>query len=88
MNPPKVQASDYIDFLIGTPREASACEAARVQPIDPRAAALDAFSRLLARLEPDPETLWTEVRPHVRRPDGILIVDDPSQPQTTTVWPP
>lgn len=76
MNAPRVTDADYIDFLIATPKEASACEAARVQPSDPKAAAHDAFSRLLARLEPDAETLWNEVRPHVRRADSILIVDD------------
>lgn len=76
MNPPRATDRDYIDFLIGTPREASACEAARVQPAHPHAPAHDAFSRLLARLEPDPEALWHEVRPHVRRADSILVVDD------------
>lgn len=76
MNPPRATDRDYIDFLIGTPREASACEAARVQPPDPTAPAHDAFTRLLARLEPDPEALWQEVRPHVRRGDSILVVDD------------
>ena len=76
MNPPRVTDRDYIDFLIGTPKEASACEAARVQPLDPSAPAHDAFTRLLTRLEPDPETLWLEVRPLVRRSDSILIVDD------------
>ena len=76
MNPPRATDRDYIDFLIGTPREASACEAARVQPPDPAAPAHDAFTRLLARLEPDPDTLWQEVRPHVRRGDSILVVDD------------
>jgi putative transposase len=76
MNPPRATDRDYIDFLIGTPREASACEAARVQPTSPLTPAHDAFTRLLTRLEPDPETLWQEVRPHVRRGDSILIVDD------------
>lgn len=76
MNPPRATDQDYIDFLIGTPREASACEAARVQPAVPNAPAHDAFSRLLARLEPDPETLWHEVRPHVRPADSLLVVDD------------
>jgi putative transposase len=76
MNPPRVTDHDYIDFLIGTPREASACEAARAQPPDPSAPAHDAFTRLLARLEPDPDALWHEVRPHVRRTDSILVVDD------------
>jgi putative transposase len=76
MNPPRVMARDYIDFLIGTPHEASACEAARVQPVGPKAPAHDAFTRLLTRLEPDPEVLWKEVEPLLRRNDGILIVDD------------
>ncbi len=76
MNPPRASDRDYIDFLIGTPKEASACEAARVQPFAPKAPAHDAFTRLLTRLEPDPETLWQEVRPLVRRTDSILIVDD------------
>jgi putative transposase len=76
MNPPRVTGQDYIDFLIGTPRQASACEAARVQPDEPDSPAHDAFSRLLARLEPDAEALWQEVQPHVRRDDAILVVDD------------
>jgi hypothetical protein len=76
MNPPRATDRDYIDFLIGTPKEASACEAARVQPPDPNAPAHDAFTRLLARLEPDPETLWKEAQVLVRRPDGILVAGD------------
>jgi len=47
-----------------------------VQPERPRAPAHDAFTRLLARLGPDPEVLWQEVRARVRRGDGILIIDD------------
>ena len=77
MNPPRASERDYIDFLIATPKVASACEAARCQPADPGAPAHDAFSRLLARLEPDPETLWIEVRPLLLGGgDSILIVDD------------
>ena len=76
MNPPRATDRQYIDFPIGTPKVASACEAARVQPPAANAPAHDAFSRLLARLEPDPETLWQEVRPPVRRADCILVVDD------------
>lgn len=76
MNAPKVQPEDYIDFLIATPNACSATEAARVQPdpIDPPAH--DAFTRLLTRLEPDPETLWTEAQPQVQRTEGVLVVDD------------
>ena len=76
MNPPRANPDDYIQFLLGTPKVASATEAARVQPAKDSAPAHDAFTRLLARLEPDPATLWEEVRPLVRRSDSILVVDD------------
>jgi len=76
MDPPRAGAEDYIDFLLATPRVASATEAARVQPDRPAAPAHDAFTRLPARLEPDPATLWEEVEPLVRRAAGILVLDD------------
>jgi len=76
MNPPRAGAEDYIDFLLATPRVASATEAARVQPERPVAVAHDAFTRLLARLEPDPAAQWEEVEPLVRRAAGILVLDD------------
>ena len=62
MNPPRATDDDYINFLIGSPTVVSATEAARVQPDRPLAPAHDAFTRLLHRLEPDPDTLWNEVR--------------------------
>lgn len=76
MSEPKVQPADYIDFLIATPRAYSAAEAARAQPDLPDRPAHDAFTRLLHRLEPDPETLWQEARPQVRLDAGVLVVDD------------
>jgi hypothetical protein len=76
MNPPRVQPEDYIDFLIATPKAASAVEAAAVQPPRPDAPAHDAFTRLLHRLEPDPETLWQEAKPQVRLAEGVLVLDD------------
>jgi hypothetical protein len=76
MNPPRVRAEDYIDFLIATPKAASATEAARVQPGRPQAPAHDAFTRLLHRLEPDPQALWEEARSQVDLAGGILIIDD------------
>jgi putative transposase len=76
MNAPRVTAEEYIQFLIGTPKVASATEAARVHPPRPRPPAHDAFSRLLARLEPDADTLWREVRPHVTPAGGVLVADD------------
>lgn len=70
MSAPKVQPSDYIDFLIATPKACSGTEAARVQPDDPDAPAHDAFTRLLTRLDPDPATLWTESEPRCVAFDG------------------
>src|SRR6187402_3490771 len=76
MNPARATDVAYIDFLIGSPRAVSATEAARVQPDRPDAPAHDAFTRLLHRLEPDPDALWEEVRPLLRTTGGILVLDD------------
>ncbi len=76
MNPPKCDDQDYINFLVATPRAFSALEAARVQPdgVDPPAH--DAFTRLLHRLEPDPQTLWQEAKEQVTLSSGLLVFDD------------
>jgi putative transposase len=76
MNPPRCTEQDYIHFLVATPKIATCTEAARVQPEQPKAPAHDAFTRLLHRLEPDPDSLWREVRPFVSLQGGILMVDD------------
>lgn len=76
MNPPKCQDEDYINFLVATPRQVSATEAARVQPKQEHPPAHDAFTRLLRRLEPDPETLWGEAQTQVNVEQGILVLDD------------
>ena len=77
MNAPKVKASDYIQFLIASPRVVSGTEAARVHPGNgSQAVAHDAFTRLLHRLEPDPEALWEEARSQVQRGQGVLVLDD------------
>jgi putative transposase len=76
MNPPKCSDEDYINFLIATPRQVSATEAARVQPEAEKAAAHDAFTRLLHRLEPDADTLWREASSQVSLNQGILVIDD------------
>ena len=76
MNPARVRPEDYIDFLIATPDAATAAEAARVQPARADAPAHDAFTRLLHRLEPDPEALWQEARPQVDLACGALVLDD------------
>lgn len=76
MSQAKVQPEDYVQFLLASPRQVTCVEAARVQPDGADPPAHDAFNRLLTRLEPDPETLWGEVRPHVRLGDGVLVLDD------------
>ena len=76
MSAPKVHATDYIQFLIATPKACSGTEAARVQPDQPDPPAHDAFTRLLTRLEPDPETLWRESQTQLDRTDGVLVIDD------------
>jgi len=76
MNAPKCDAEGYINFLVASPRAVSGTEAARAQPEQPDPPAHDAFTRLLHRLEPDPDTLWAEAAPQVRRAGGILVLDD------------
>jgi putative transposase len=67
--------TDCIDFLIASP-EAVSCTEAAAQPPAPDAPAHDAFTRLLRRIVPDPETLWREARAMVHRKGGLLVLDD------------
>jgi len=62
MHSPQCKEEDYINCLIATPRQVSATEAARVQPEQAQSPAHDAFTRLLQRLEPAPETVWREAQ--------------------------
>jgi putative transposase len=62
MNPPKYKATDYINFLIATQKAYSCSEAARVQPEQQQPPAHDAITRLLHRLEPKPDELWSEAQ--------------------------
>jgi putative transposase len=75
MNPPRVTADDYIAFMVAAPDQVTATEAARCQPRRPDAPAHDAFTRLLNRLEPEPEALWHEVHPLLPN-QGVLVLDD------------
>lgn len=75
MNTAKVDATDYVNFLVATPLGYSCVEAARVQPEAGRAAH-DALTRLLQRLEPDAEALWEEAAGQLNRQSGVLILDD------------
>lgn len=76
MNPPKVRDEDYINFIIATPRTVTATEASSCQPDSTNAPSHDAFTRLLSRLEPDPEVLWTEAQTQIDLNRGILVLDD------------
>ena len=76
MNPPKVTATDYIDFLIGTQRVYSCTEAERVNPDEEAGPAHDAYTRLLHRMFPTSERLWSESEKHVERNKGCLVIDD------------
>ena len=72
MNPPKVRDEDYINFIIATPRTVTATFASSCQPRSTNAPSHDAFTRLLSRLEPDPEVLWTEAQTQIDLNRGIL----------------
>jgi len=76
MNKPKCNEYDYIQFLIATQKAYSCTEAARVQPEGDQRPAHDAVTRLVHRLEPDPEVLWTEAQAYVSPEQGMLILDD------------
>lgn len=76
MNTPKYGAIDYINFLIATQRSYSCSEAERVHPETANGPSHDAITRLLHRLEPDPEQLWQEAQAFVSKNRGVLIVDD------------
>jgi putative transposase len=76
LNVTKCQDADYIDFLIASPRSASCTEAAAARAPTPDAPSHDAFTRLLTRLEPDPDTLRREARPLVHRRGGLPVLDD------------
>ena len=76
MNAPRCCAEDYIDFLVASPRAVSGTEAARAQPVRRQAPAHDAFTRLLHRLEPEPDALWAEAEALVARGGGVLVLDD------------
>jgi hypothetical protein len=63
-------------FLLAAQTVFSASEAARCQPLAPKAPAHDAFTRLLTREPPDTAALWQEAAPFVRRREGFLVLDD------------
>lgn len=76
---PHERTQGQIQRLHPVPHRQSArgTEAARVQPEgEAQGISHDAFTRLLHRLEPDPQVLCEEVRSQVRRRRGVLVFDD------------
>ncbi len=76
MNRSKFNEYDYINFLIATQKAYSCLEAERVQPESTDAAAHDAITRLLHRIEPSTDALWQEAQGQVGVETGILVIDD------------
>jgi len=76
MSKTKIQPEDYVQYLLARPLQLTCTGTACVRPKQPDPPAYDSFTRLLTRLEPDPETLWIEARPQIRLDDGILVLDD------------
>lgn len=76
MNPPKCSELDYINFLVAAQQVFSSVEASRTHPAEENAPAHDAYTRLLQRLPPDSDALWQEVKPHLSRKGGVLVLDD------------
>lgn len=76
MNTPKCTEHDYINFLVAAQQVLSTVEAARSHPESERQPAHDAYTRLLQRLPPDSEALWSEVQGCIDLNKGLLIIDD------------
>lgn len=76
MSRAKTTATQFIDFLIATPSQATAMEAQRTQPVTDDPAYHDSYTRLLHRLEPDSAALWHDAQHEVRRTSGVLVLDD------------
>lgn len=76
MNKPKCDEQDYINFLVAAQKVFSATEAARSHPEGKETVAHDAYTRLLQRLPPDSEALWSEVKACIKRKKGVLVIDD------------
>jgi hypothetical protein len=74
---PKVEALDYIQFLLAAQTAFSCVEAASSQSgAQEEPPAHDAYTRLLLRQPPDTEALWQETQPFVQPAVGLLVLDD------------
>jgi hypothetical protein len=73
MNPPQCKEEDSIQWLIASARFATCPLAAQVSPTP---VAHDAYNRLLERLEPTSDALWSEVENLMKLDEGWLMIDD------------
>ncbi|MEL6344136.1 MAG: hypothetical protein AAFV53_13535 [Myxococcota bacterium] len=73
MSRAKTSAEETIQWLIGSPKDATMTESARTAP---QPVAHDSYRQLLLRLEPDSSMLWAEAKDEVDPDNGILILDD------------
>jgi len=76
MNKAKCEAEDDIQFLIAAQKTFSTVEAAASHPAGSVVRWPDAYTRLLERLPPDSAARWDEVREHVDKTGGMLVIDD------------
>jgi putative transposase len=75
MNPPKATAEEYILFLLASPKNVTATEAARTLH-DDGDPAHDSFNRLLYRQPSDTTAVWQEAKTLVDPLRGVLVLDD------------
>lgn len=74
VNEPKINAEDYVNFLVASPRNFTCMEAARTQP-EGTDAAHDAYTRLLQRIPENTDILWEEAKKLITF-KGVLVIDD------------
>jgi len=76
MMPAKIDEFDYINFLVAAQRVFTCTEASRSQPEGGSRPAHDAFTRLLQRMPPDTEALWSEAKHFIKMDGGVIVMDD------------
>ena len=76
MSATRVDAEEYIQFLLATPGRATCMEAEKTFREGPLDAAHDAYNRLLYRQPPDTAALWQEASTLLDKSSGALVIDD------------
>ena len=76
MNKPKFTETDYINFLVASPKIVTCTEAARIQSGNDKSPSHDAVNRLLHRLKPSSSALVKESVQFIELKKGVLVLDD------------